>query len=185
MQNRQKLFARYYAETHNGEQSAVKAGYSDKGLSACVNRLLRNTVVRSLIERYEAEILDTNIAKIEERKTILSQIFRAKLGDFVDLEEQTCPHCAKPLVLGKLILDPDRLSAAVQSITQITDKQGNVRHTIKLRDPVAAMHELNLMEGVHKPQVQGDTGELTADQIFEAVRKLEESKAGTGTPGHS
>lgn len=171
MIKRQELFAKYYAETHNGQQSATKAGYSDRGASKAAQRLLKNVQVRSLIEKHEAEVLDRELASIRERKTILTEISRAKLKDFFDLEEQCCPHCAEPIVLGQLILEPDRLTAAVQSITKIIDKNGNVRHTIRLRDPVGAIAELNRMEGVYGHESSEGPGEITGDQILRAIQE--------------
>ena len=172
MNARQQSFCELYARTHNATESAKMAGYADKSAHVTACRLLKKANVRSQIERLEAELLDRQIAKVEERKAILTEIFRAKPRDFVNLEQQLCPHCAEPIVLGSLIVDPERLSAAVHSVTQITDKHGNVRYTVKLRDPVVAIAELNKMDGVYKDSEDNEaTTGPTADQLARAMQR--------------
>jgi len=52
---RQASFCRHYAETNNGTQSAIAAGYSDKSASVVASRMIRDPKIKAAIERLKLE----------------------------------------------------------------------------------------------------------------------------------
>ena len=70
---KQNVFACKYAETGNGRQSAIYAGYSDNGAEVTANRLLNKTNVKQEIDRQKKYL--------HEASTWTSQRVLAELGD--------------------------------------------------------------------------------------------------------
>lgn len=81
MNERQKRFAEYYAQSGNAAQSAVKAGYSDKYANTNAAKLLQNTTIQEYIRELSEKAQDERIMTAKERQALLSDI--AKDGDNV------------------------------------------------------------------------------------------------------
>ncbi len=74
MNERQKRFAEYYAQSGNAAQSAVKAGYSDKYANTNAAKLLQNTTIQEYIRELSEKAQDERIMTAKERQALLSDI---------------------------------------------------------------------------------------------------------------
>lgn len=74
MNERQKKFAEYYAQSGNAAQSAVKAGYSDKYANTNASKLLQNTTIQEYIREFSEKAQDERIMTAKERQALLSDI---------------------------------------------------------------------------------------------------------------
>lgn len=80
MNERQKKFAEYYAQSGNTVQSAIKAGYSENYANARAYELLENVGVAEYIRQLTEKAQDERIITAKERQALLSDIAK-------DLEE--------------------------------------------------------------------------------------------------
>lgn len=76
---RQKKFAEYYAQSGNAAQSAIKAGYSESYATHRTDELLRNVEISEYIRELSEKAQDKRIMTAKERQALLSDI--AKNGD--------------------------------------------------------------------------------------------------------
>ena len=76
---RQKKFAEYYAQSGNTVQSAIKAGYSEKYANARAYEMLGNVGVAEYIRELSVKVQNERIMTAKERQVLLSDI--AKDGD--------------------------------------------------------------------------------------------------------
>lgn len=74
MNERQKRFAEYYAQSGNAAQSAVKAGYSEKYAGQNADKLLKNTNIAEYIKQLAEKAQDDRIMTAKERQALLSDI---------------------------------------------------------------------------------------------------------------
>lgn len=79
MNERQKKFAEYYAQSGNAAQSAVKAGYSEKYANTNAPKLLQNTTIQEYIKQLAEKAQGERIMTAKERQALLSDI--AKNGE--------------------------------------------------------------------------------------------------------
>lgn len=79
MNERQKKFAEYYAQSGNTVQSAIKAGYSEKYANARAYEMLENVGVAEYIRELSEKVQNERIMTAKERQVLLSDI--AKDGD--------------------------------------------------------------------------------------------------------
>lgn len=71
---RQALFAAIYAETGNGRQSAIRAGYSPNGAEVQAHHLLRNANVKAAIDRKKAAqvaVVDVSAERVARELALL------------------------------------------------------------------------------------------------------------------
>ena len=74
MNERQKKFAEYYAQSGNASWSAKQAGYADKFAGQNADKLLKNTKVAEYIRELSENARRGRILNVEERQEILSDI---------------------------------------------------------------------------------------------------------------
>lgn len=74
MNERQKKFAEYYAQSGNAAQSAVKAGYSEKYAAQNADKLLKNTNIAEYIKQLSEKAQDERIMTAKARQALLSDI---------------------------------------------------------------------------------------------------------------
>lgn len=79
MNERQKKFAEYYAQSGNTVQSAIKAGYSEKYANSDACKILENPRVAEYIKQLTQSEQNRRILTAKERQALLSDI--AKDGD--------------------------------------------------------------------------------------------------------
>ena len=73
---RQKRFAEYYAQSGNASLSAKKAGYSEKFINTNATKLLQNTTISEYIKELTEKEQDKRIMTARERRAVLSDIAR-------------------------------------------------------------------------------------------------------------
>lgn len=78
LNERQKKFAEYYAQSGNTVQSAIKAGYSDNYANANACKLLENVRVAEYIKELSEKFQDERILNAKERQAMLSDIAKDK-----------------------------------------------------------------------------------------------------------
>ncbi len=74
MNERQKKFAEYYAQSGNTVQSAIKAGYSENYANANACKLLENVRIAEYIKQLAEKIQNERIMNAKERQVLLSDI---------------------------------------------------------------------------------------------------------------
>lgn len=79
MNERQKRFAEYYAQSGNAAQSARQAGYSESYAEHRTDEMLRNVEISEYIKQLSEKAQDSRIMTAKERQALLSDI--AKDGD--------------------------------------------------------------------------------------------------------
>lgn len=74
MNERQKKFAEYYAQSGNTVQSAIKAGYSENYANSRAYELLENVGVAEYIRELTEKAQNDRIMTAKERQALLSDI---------------------------------------------------------------------------------------------------------------
>ena len=126
LNDRQRAFADYYIESLNAEQSAIRAGYSEKYARGNAHKLVANSCIKNYIEERMKEIESDRIAKAEEVLAFLS----------ASLSTESIEGMIKPVILKKQLSAKDRIKAAellgkrYALFTQKVDLEGNVGVTI-------------------------------------------------------
>ena len=148
-----------------------EAGYTVKSLlianvNAC--RLLKTANVKQYLDNLRKENKSNAIMTAEERKQRLSEIARARLTDY-----QESGLDSGYINIGKESLNTAAI-AGVKSSTKFDDN-GNTSTLfteIKLHNPIAAIAELNKMEGDYAPIKQDITSlgnELKPVRIYNII----------------
>lgn len=136
LNDRQKAFADYYIESLNAEQSAIKAGYSEKYARGNAHKLVANGCIKNYIEEKLKEIESNRIAKAEEVLAFLSASLRGEVLEEVVTSESDGAGGIRPLILKKQLSAKDRIKAAellgkrYALFTEKVDLDGNVGVTI-------------------------------------------------------
>lgn len=76
MNERQKRFAEYYAQSGNAERSAISAGYSEKYARGNAHKLVANSGIAEYIRELTEKEQDKRIMTAKERRAVLSDIAR-------------------------------------------------------------------------------------------------------------
>ena len=135
LNNRQKAFADFYIESLNAEQSAIKAGYSEKYARGNAHKLVANGCIKNYIEAKMKEIESDRIAKAEEVLAFLSASLRGEVLEEV-VSTKSIDGMVKPVILKKQLSAKDRIKAAellgkrYALFTEKVDLEGNVGVTI-------------------------------------------------------
>lgn len=116
-------------------------------------------------------IIEDKIATTQEIMEVLTEIIRARFNDFVDAD-------------GHLdIAGKDKLkNAALQELktTRWTggkdERASSITSTIKLRDPIAAVQELNKMRGSYAPERHAVLGDILIEVVYREGRNKELSE---------
>lgn len=82
MNERQKKFAEYYAQSGNAEQAAIEAGYSAKYARGNAHKLVAISCIAQYIRELTEKAQDERIMTARERQAVLSDIARS--GDDQD-----------------------------------------------------------------------------------------------------
>ena len=76
MNERQKRFAEYYAQSGNAERAAVEAGYSPKYARGNAHKLVAVSCIADYIRELTEKAQDERIMTARERQAVLSDIAR-------------------------------------------------------------------------------------------------------------
>lgn len=150
----------------NGTKAALAAGYDCKDetvANAIAVENLQKPLIKARIEALRAAIADETIMAVKERQARLSEIARARLVDFVADGEPTFSENT-----------PHHEAASEYSVTTKYNKNGEpyVTKSIKLRDPVQAISELNKMDHVYETGTKVIVLVASPDQLIEANRRM-------------
>lgn len=77
MNERQKKFAEYYAQSGNAEQAATAAGYSEKYARGNAYKLVAKSGIADYIRELTEKAQDERIMTARERQAVLSDIARS------------------------------------------------------------------------------------------------------------
>ncbi|MGL5651235.1 MAG: terminase small subunit [Paraclostridium sp.] len=136
LNDRQKAFADYYIESLNAEQSAIRAGYSERYARGNAHKLVANGCIKSYIEERMKEIESDRIAKAEEVLAFLSSSLRGDVLEEVVAAESDGVGGVKPVIVKKQLSAKDRIKAAellgkrYALFTEKVDLDGNLEVTI-------------------------------------------------------
>ena len=138
---------------NNGEQSAIIAHYSPNSARVQASQLLTIPNIRARIAGLKLSVQSQNIGTEIERQERLTEIWRARLTDFVDSD-------------GNIDLTGPN-NAALQEVTITNwrggkdDRSESQTKKVKLHSPMIAIQEHNKMDGAYKPQGINLTGNVT------------------------
>ena len=148
---RQRAFCVNYASGMTLTDAYLKAGYPVDSAPDCASRLMQyNAKVKAYYNRLVKRKEDITLTKLtetimspKERQVRLSEIARARLVEFQD--EDGTPMLTKDT--------PNNAAAKEFYHRQKHDRNGNpsITKSIKLTDPIAAIQELNKMDGSYAP----------------------------------
>jgi len=140
---KQEAFALYLFQDVSQREAWKLAGYSTNysmaALDVNASHLANLAKVKLRVKELRNLAATSTIATVIERKERLSEILRANLTDFID--DQGNITLKKSGALAELVIDEDELR--------------RTKKRLKLRDPIAAIQELNKMERIgqdEKPQ---------------------------------
>jgi len=177
---KQETFCRLYFELGNGKEAALAAGYSPRTAKVIASENLSKPYLMEIIETLRQQAVDKSIGTVQERQQRLTEIYRARLTDFMTLGAD-----------GSWIdVGPENPHAgAIQEITSKTEYDENGEHPtvvtkVKLHDPVKAIAEQNKMDKIYSdnPVVNVDNRSLTVNVVSpEGKTLLEEVIEGSGT----
>ena len=181
LNDRASAFVIEYLKDYNATRSAIAAGYSLKTAFASGFRLLQDPRVQAKLQAFKAERRKTAILSFEERAAILSEIAAGRLSNFVKV--------SAPGLVAIQATEDTLNSAALSDIDQrvLSENQGGGLITkLKIRDPVAAIAELNKMYGDHAPtrvdaRISGSTETMTEEELRAEIERIEKQAAGVAT----
>ena len=142
-------FCELYLLLNSGYKAVLQAGYKakdDQNAMVISSHLLSHPKVRKRLQELQAVDLNAKIMSVAERKERLSHIARA---DLVDFTKDGIPTLARSI--------PHHEAASEFTTRELSLKDGGsiTTRTIKLRDPVTAIAELNKMEKVYEDKAGG------------------------------
>jgi len=143
LNRKQERFVWEFYAGNSATQSAIIAGYAPDSAHVAGSRLLRNVYVQARLAEIRRDAEEKLVANPFERRVILSEIARGKIGDYV-------------LPDGTLALTEEKLqNRAIQRVKNFKGGKGGRAHetSIELHNPVSAIQELNKMDGVYSEQV--------------------------------
>lgn len=144
-----RAFCEYYIVKSNGAEAAKQAGYSAKTAKAKGSQLLTLIDIQDVIEGLQGERSRLAIMSFDQRAQILSRIAEGTVASMLVADKTNeldgkGVHKSGP-ALGSI-------SHSKASSTSSQGDSESERWSVKTRDPIAAIHELNLMFGDHAPK---------------------------------
>lgn len=162
---KQERFCQNIVKGMTQYQSYLDAGYANNNDRAIVdsNASLVANSTKILARVNELKALVTKeycIMPVGKRKEILSKIASATFGEFADEHGNVD-------ITDKLKLN----SPAIAEIRTERSLRGT-RSTLKLRDPVQAIAELNKMDGDYAPEKHAVIGDIRISVVFKDKKEL-------------
>jgi len=145
MTQKQESFCLNLFQGMSQRDAYIAAGYSPKQAPATIDRnacdLANSTKILARWGELKQKAESAAIASVQERKKRLTEYVRADLVDFIGVDGD--PTLSKEV--------PHHTAASEFAVTTRYDKDGQpiTRKYIKLRDPIAAIAELNKMERIY------------------------------------
>lgn len=107
LSQKQKDFCKYYIETGNATQSAIRAGYAEKGAPQTASRLLRYVHVRDEIAKVRAEMDKDKVATAEEVMQYFTSVMRGEIKDQFGLDASLSERTRAAQELARRTVDID------------------------------------------------------------------------------
>jgi phage terminase small subunit len=151
---REARFVALYLNEPNATKAYMTAGYKCKNANVAAvegHKLLRKPKIQAVISAVNHALSDASVSTAIERRRTLTEIHRARPGDFMTVG-------ANGVVPN---LGPENINAAGLKEVEIRveySREGSAKKEvgyvakIKFHDPVTAIKELNEMEGVYPPK---------------------------------
>jgi len=169
-----QTFITEYLKDYNGTRAAIAAGYSQRSAFVSASKLLTDPRVQAKLATFREEQKKVAILTFEQRAAILSEIAMGRLSNFVKV--------SAPGLVAIQATEDTLNSAALSDIEQRVlseNKGGGLITKLKIRDPVAAIQELNRMYGDHAPtrvdaRISGTVENMTEAELKEELERLEQ-----------
>jgi len=107
LNQQQKLFCIYYAETSNGQQSAIRAGYKETTACKQASRLLTLEKVKKEIDRLNAKKEEHAIATAADVMKFLTKVMNGEIKDQFGLDATLADRIKAGQELAKRTVDID------------------------------------------------------------------------------
>lgn len=107
LNQQQKLFCIYYAETSNGMQSAIRAGYKETTAGVQASRLLTLDKVKKEIDRINAKKEEHAIATATDVMQFLTKVMNGEIKDQFGLDATLADRIKAGQELAKRTVDID------------------------------------------------------------------------------
>lgn len=143
-------------------EAARKAGYNSIQPNVIGSQLRSRKIVQDRItelQERKIKITDEAVMSSLKRRLRLTEFAEANIGDFVDEN-------------GELKFDKKAKSAGAVEEYSVRPTQYGVSKTIKLRDPIASIKELNLMTREYETQVNNDNRVLNVFVVDKETKEL-------------
>ncbi len=149
-------FCLLHFQGKSGQDAAIEAGFKPNSAVVWASRLLKKPQIKRRIIELQKKAEKDSVATVLERRQTLTQIIRARVSDFTRCVDGE----------ARITVDLKSVnSAAIQEVVTEDMQLGKgdsaipVKLTkLKLRDPVAAIAELNKMDGSYAPTKTEVTG---------------------------
>lgn len=120
LNQKQSLFCQYYAETGNGMQSAIKAGYAAKTATITASKLLTKTSVTDEIARIRGKMEERHIATGQEVMEFFTKVMNGEIKDQFGLDASLGDRTKAAQELAKRTVDIDnRIAGKSDSVVAI------------------------------------------------------------------
>ncbi len=151
---KQERFVRNLFGGMSQRDAYIKAGYSPKSALTTIDHhaceLAKTAKVKARLAELQEKADSALIMPVKERKERLSEIARARVTDFV-----RCSNGVARITVEMDTVNSAALQEVVSEEIQLGRGEGSIPVKItklKLRDPVAAIAELNKMDGAYAPE---------------------------------
>ena len=136
-------------------EAYVKAGYSAKLTRATIDvnacRLAKNTKILLRQAELNQKVEANKVAGVEERKSILTEIARARQTDFMTCSaDGVWMHDIGPETINKAGLK--QIQTSTMPFGSKEDNLSVILTKVELTNPIQAIAELNRMEGAYAPE---------------------------------
>jgi len=136
-------------------EAYVKAGYSAKLTRATIDvnacRLAKNTKILLRQAELNQKVEANKVAGVEERKSILTEIARARQTDFMTCSaDGVWMHDIGPETINKAGLK--QIQTTTMPFGSKEDNLSVILTKVELQNPIQAIAELNKMEHVYEPE---------------------------------
>lgn len=108
---RERLFIDKYIETHNGTQSAIAAGYSEKTAGVKASQLLNQVSVQEEITRRVNKLGSKSIANAQEVMEFLTRVMNGEVKDQFGLDAPLSERTKAAIELAKRTFDIENRNA--------------------------------------------------------------------------
>lgn len=139
----------------------IQAGYSSNYAPAIIDTnacmLAGSNKVRIRLEELNQAVEVDTVADVQERKEVLTEVIRGRLGHYIDASGHVVDADNKKL-----------LSAALQEVktTEYGAEFPVKTTTIKLHNPITAIAELNKMGGDYAPEKHAILGAIHVEVTY-------------------